>query len=209
LVRDIEQRGHQLTTGFVSTSYIQQVLTQADRLDVAYKLLHQKKWPSWLYAVTQGATTIWERWDGWTQEKGFQDKGMNSFNHYAYGAIGAWLYAVVAGIELDPAQPGYKHILLAPRPGGELTRARGNLHTMHGEIVSAWKTAPGHFEWSITVPPNTTASASFPAPFGATITESGRPLARASGILAVKSTRGATTCELAAGTYKFTAGWKT
>jgi alpha-L-rhamnosidase len=209
LIRDIEQRGFQLTTGFVSTSYIQNVLTRADRLDVAYKLLHQKKWPSWLYAVTQGATTIWERWDGWTQEKGFQDKGMNSFNHYAYGAIGAWLYAVVAGIELDPAQPGYKHILLAPQPGGELTRARGNLHTMHGEVVSAWKTAPGCFEWGITVPPNTTASASFPVPFGAKITEGGRPLARAAGVSAVKSTRAATTCELAAGTYKFTAGWKT
>ncbi len=89
-VRDIELRGNKLTTGFVSTSYLPHVLSRHGRLDVAYKLLHQKQWPSWLYAVTQGATTIWERWDGWTPEKGFQSKGMNSFNHYAYGAVGAW-----------------------------------------------------------------------------------------------------------------------
>jgi alpha-L-rhamnosidase len=208
LVRDIEQRNWQLTTGFVSTSYIQNVLTRANRLDVAYKLLHQKKWPSWLYAVTQGATTIWERWDGWTQEKGYQDKGMNSFNHYAYGAIGAWLYAVVAGIDLDPAQPGYKHIRLAPRPGGELTRARGHLQTMHGEVVSSWKIGANRFEWEVTVPPNTTASARIPVPAGASITEGGKPLARTTGITAVKSTRTATSCELVSGKYKFTATWK-
>ncbi len=208
LVRDIEQRGWQLTTGFVSTSYVQHVLTQANRVDIAYKLLHQKKWPSWLYAVTQGATTIWERWDGWTQEKGFQDKGMNSFNHYAYGAIGAWLYAVVAGIDLDPARPGFKHIRLQPRPGGELTRAQGYLETMHGKVSSSWKLASGRFEWTVTVPPNTTATARFPVPTGAKIVESGRALTRAAGISAIKSTKSATTCDLESGTYRFVATWK-
>lgn len=206
LVRDIEQRGYQLTTGFVGASYVPHVLARFGRLDVAYKLLHQKKWPSWLYAVTQGATTIWERWDGWTHDKGFQDKGMNSFNHYAYGAIGCWLYQVVAGIEIDPAQPAYKHIRLAPQPGGELTRARGTLHSIQGEIVSAWKTAPGRFDWDVIVPPNTTATATFPVPAGAKITEGGRPLARSAG---VKTSKGApNTCTLAAGRYRFTATWK-
>ncbi len=204
LVRDIEARGNQLTTGFVGASYLPHVLSRFGRTDLAYKLLHQKKWPSWLYAVTQGATTIWERWDGWTQEKGFQDKGMNSFNHYAYGAIGSWLYAVVAGVDIDPANPAFKHIRLAPQPGGELTRARGNLNTLHGEIVSAWKTAPGRFEWEVTVPANTTASATFPVPAGAKLTESGKPLARAVGVSAAKGN----TCALAAGTYKFVATWK-
>lgn len=204
LIRDIEARGNQLTTGFVGASYLPHVLTRFGRTDLAYKLLHQKKWPSWLYAVTQGATTIWERWDGWTQEKGFQDKGMNSFNHYAYGAIGSWLYAVVAGVDIDPARPAFKHIRLAPQPGGEITRARGTLHSLHGEIVSAWKTAPGRFEWEVTVPANTTASARFPVPAGAKLTEGGKPLARAAGVSAVK----ANTCELAAGTYKFVATWK-
>jgi alpha-L-rhamnosidase len=129
---------------------------------------------------------------------------MNSFNHYAYGAIGSWLYAVVAGVDIDPAHPAFKHIRLAPQPGGELTRARGTLDTLHGKIVSAWKLAPGRFEWEVTVPPNTTASATFPVPAGAKLTESGKPLARAAGVSAAK----ANTCELAAGTYKFTATWK-
>ena len=207
LVRDIEQRGWQLTTGFVGASYLPHVLTRFGRTDVAYKLLHQKKWPSWLYAVTQGATTIWERWDGWTKEKGFQDKGMNSFNHYAYGAIGSWLYAVVAGVDLDPAQPAFKHIRLAPRPGGELTRAHGTLDTPHGKVVSAWKTAPGRFEWEVTVPPNTTATATFPVPATAKITDGRKPLTRSPGISSVKG-RSSVTCELAAGTYRFTAAWK-
>jgi alpha-L-rhamnosidase len=93
LVRDIKKRGTHISTGFVGSPYIAQVLSDNGRLDVAYELLHQTKHPSWLYAVTQGATTIWERWDGWTHDKGFQDASMNSFNHYAYGAIGAWMYA--------------------------------------------------------------------------------------------------------------------
>ena len=208
LVRDIEQRGNKLTTGFVGASYLPHVLSRFGRADLAYKLLHQKAWPSWLYAVTQGATTIWERWDGWTQEKGFQDKGMNSFNHYSYGAIGSWLYAVVAGVDLDPAQPGFKHILLQPQPGGELTSARGVLQSLHGEILSAWKLRAGRFEWEVVVPPNTTATARFPVPKSARITEGTKPLARSAGVSAVKTAGGAATCTLAAGHYKFTATWK-
>ncbi|MDB6094148.1 MAG: alpha-L-rhamnosidase [Verrucomicrobia bacterium] len=206
LVRDIEQRGNKLTTGFVGASYLPHVLSRFGRFDLAYKLLHQKAWPSWLYAVTQGATTIWERWDGWTQEKGFQDKGMNSFNHYAYGAIGSWLYAVVAGVDIDPAHPGYKHIILEPHPGGELTSARGTLQSMHGEILSAWKLREGRFEWEVIVPPNTTATARFPVPKGAKIREGKKSLAASAGISGAKA--GGTTCTLAAGHYKFTATWK-
>ena len=195
-MRDIELRGHKLSTGFVGTSYLPGVLARNGRIDLAYKLLHQKAWPSWLYAVTQGATTIWERWDGWTHDKGFQDKGMNSFNHYAYGAIGAWLYATVAGIDLDPDHPGYKRIRLAPQPGGELTSARGALDSPHGKIVSAWKTKAGRFEWEVTVPPNTTAAARFPVPAAAKIT----------GLEGLRHIGG--TYELPAGTYRFAATWK-
>ncbi|QYM80675.1 glycoside hydrolase family 78 protein [Horticoccus luteus] len=208
LLRDVEQRGWKLSTGFVSTSYVPHVLTRFGRSDVAYKLLHQKAWPSWLYAVTQGATTIWERWDGWTKEKGFQDPGMNSFNHYAYGAIGAWLYATVAGVDIDEAHPGYKHIVLRPTPGGELTSATGTLDSVHGRIRSAWKTAAGKFEWEVIVPPNTTASARFPVPATARLTEGGRPLARATGVKHVKASTDAVTCELAPGHYRFAATWK-
>ena len=95
-------------------SYLPHVLSKNGRLDIAYALLNQKTWPSWLYAVTQGATTIWERWDGWTEDNGFQDPGMNSFNHYAYGAIGAWLYNTVAGIEIDPPSRAISTSFSAP-----------------------------------------------------------------------------------------------
>jgi alpha-L-rhamnosidase len=162
LVRDIETRGNKLSVGFVGSSYLPWVLSDNGRLDVAYKLLFQKQWPSWLYAVTQGATTIWERWDGWTHDKGFQDVGMNSFNHYAYGAIGAWLYAVVAGLQLDPTQPGYKHILIQPQPGGGLTSARATLRTPYGVASSAWKITAGKFTLAVTVPPNTIATVRLP-----------------------------------------------
>jgi alpha-L-rhamnosidase len=162
LVADIERRGDHLSTGFVGAPYLPHVLSANGRLDVAYKLLGQKSWPSWLYSVTQGATTIWERWDGWTEDNGFQDKGMNSFNHYAYGSIGAWLYNTVAGIELDPAQPGYKHSILRPQPGGDLTCAAARLQTLYGELVSDWRLEDGRFHWEVVVPPNTTATAILP-----------------------------------------------
>lgn len=205
LVRDIRRRGHKLSTGFIGTPYLLHVLTREGQLDLAYQLLEQQQWPSWLYAVTQGATTIWERWDGWTKERGFQDKGMNSFNHYAYGAVGDWLYAVVAGIELDPAQPGYKHFFLQPRPGGTLTSARGVHRSPHGEIVSSWRKTATGLEWEVTVPPNTTATVRFPVPTNATILEGGQPLAGRDGISAVRTDRDAPTCQLASGRYRFVA----
>lgn len=162
LVGEIKRRGQKLSTGFVGSPYINGVLTREGHLDTAYALLHQTGWPSWLYAVTQGATTIWERWDGWTTERGFQDAGMNSFNHYAYGAIGAWLYSQVAGIALDPQVPGYARFVLAPKPGGELTFAKACLNTLHGRIESEWHLEDGHFNYRFVVPPNTSAKVSLP-----------------------------------------------
>jgi alpha-L-rhamnosidase len=207
LVKDIERRGWKLSTGFVGSPYLPHVLTAAGRLDVAYKLLHQKQCPSWLYAVTQGATTIWERWDGLTPERGIQNPAMNSFNHYAFGAIGAWLYGVVAGLEIDPEQPGYKHILLQPRPGGSLASARARLASPYGEIASAWRLGSRRFDWEITVPANTTATARLPVPVTASILESGKPVDRAPGVTKVRRAKDAVTCELAAGRYRFTAEW--
>ena len=177
LVADIERRDMHLSTGFVGAPYLPHVLSQGGRLDIAYALLNQKTWPSWLYSVTQGATTIWERWDGWTEENGFQDPGMNSFNHYAYGSIGAWLYNTAAGIEIDPAQPGYKHIILRPQPGGGLTHAAGKLKTLYGQLVSQWTIANGAFEWTVVVPPNTTATVHLPMQEGSTIRLNGQAAA--------------------------------
>jgi len=156
LLRDIQKRGTHLSTGFVGTPYLPHVLTDTGHLDTAYELLLQKTWPSYLYAVTQGATTIWERWDGWTHDKGFQDAGMNSFNHYAYGAIGEWLYARVAG--LDIGEPGYKRIRFRPLPGGGLKHARAKLETMYGIVESGWRITKSGTDYTFVVPPNTTAT---------------------------------------------------
>jgi len=190
LTRDITARGQHLSTGFVGASYIPFVLSDNDQLDLAYDLLFQTTWPSWLYPVTQGATTIWERWDGWTPERGFQDAGMNSFNHYAYGAIGDWLYRVVAGIQPDPAQPGYRHIVLRPRPGGRLTWAKASYETPYGTVSSHWRRTDAGLEWRVTVPPNTTATAYPAAAAGQAVTVDGQPVSGAS-------------VELVAGEYTF------
>lgn len=162
LVRDIKAREMHMSTGFVGTPYICQVLTDAGRLDLAYALLLQKTFPSWLYSVLHGATTIWERWDGWTEEKGFQNPEMNSFNHYAYGAVGAWMYETIGGIRPHPEHPGFQHFILNPQPGGGLTYARAEYHSPCGKIISAWKIERGEFIWNFTIPPNTTADVFMP-----------------------------------------------
>lgn len=163
LVADIRQRKNHLSTGFVGSPYSNHVLARFGHLDVAYDLLNQDTFPSWLYPVTQGATTIWERWDSFHHERGFQNVGMNSFNHYAYGAIGAWLYQTVAGIEIDPKQPGYKHILIAPKPGGGLTHAKATLDSVYGTIASSWEIdGDGVYTLNVTIPPNTTATVTLP-----------------------------------------------
>jgi alpha-L-rhamnosidase len=203
LVRDIERRGDHLSTGFVGTSYLPFVLSQAGRLDLAYRLLHQQGWPSWLYAVTQGATTIWERWDGWTHDKGFQDPGMNSFNHYAYGAIGEWLYSVVAGLDLDPEQPGYKHLVLRPHPGGGLEHARASLQTRYGLAESNWQLNGNALTWDVTVPPNTHATAYVPAADGVEVLEGSVPAADAVGVTLIGREGDAVVARLGAGRYSF------
>jgi alpha-L-rhamnosidase len=161
LAGDVEQFGH-ITTGFLGTPLISLTLTDIGRNDLAYKLLNRKEYPSWLYPVTMGATTIWERWDGQKPDSTFQDAGMNSFNHYAYGAIGKWLYQVVAGIGIDENQPGYKHIIIAPRPGGGLTSARATHTSMYGEIVSGWELEGEKLTMEVAVPANTSATIHIP-----------------------------------------------
>lgn len=203
LVRDIRARGDHLSTGFVGTPYLNWVLSRTGHLEVAYALLQQTTWPSWLYSVTQGATTIWERWDGWTHDKGFQDPKMNSFNHYAYGAIGAWMYAVIGGIDLDPEQPGYKHIVMHPRPGGGLTHASAELHSLYGIIRSAWRLDRDHFEWEVIVPANTTATIYVPAPERSKVTESGQPVESVNGVAFLRMEDRRAVFQLVPGTYHF------
>jgi alpha-L-rhamnosidase len=160
LVRSIERNGMHLATGFVGAAYLLHVLEAHGYLDVAYKLLEQETFPSWLFPVKNGATTIWERWDGWTPEKGFQDKSMNSFNHYAYGAVGDWMISTVAGLEI--AEPGYGKILFKPRPGGTITWAEAKLLTPRGEATIRWELSGRTLNLHLTVPPGSEAILSLP-----------------------------------------------
>ncbi len=172
LARNVETHGH-LTTGFVGTPHLLPALTAVGRLDLAYRLLLRREFPSWLYPVVSGgATTIWERWDGWTAERGFFDPEMNSFNHYAYGAVGEWLYGTVAGLDLDPspAASGWRRARIAPRPPVHpglpetplLTHARADLETLHGAYRVAWQLEDGVFRLQATVPPGCSAGLELP-----------------------------------------------
>jgi len=161
LVEHIEARGWHLSTGFLGTPHLLPVLTEAGRTDVAYRLLNQRTFPSWLYEVERGATTTWERWDSIKPDGSFNDPAMNSFNHYAYGAVGDWLYRYVAGI--SPEEPGYRRILIRPRPGGGLDRARGELESPYGRILSEWRLRGGKLRMRVSIPPNTRAGVCVPA----------------------------------------------
>lgn len=157
---DVERFGH-LTTGFLGTPLLCITLSAIGRDDLAFMLLNRKEFPSWLYPVTQGATTIWERWD--TQKPdGTIIEGMNSFNHYAYGAIGEWLYNHVAGLNINPQNPGYKHSMLSPHPGGGLTSAKAEFLSLYGLVKSAWEIKGDDFIYEVVIPANTTATVSLP-----------------------------------------------
>lgn len=158
--QDVEKFGH-LTTGFLGTYVLCSTLSKIGRDDLAFMLLNRKEFPSWLYPITMGATTIWERWD--TQKPdGTIIEGMNSFNHYSYGAIGEWLYTHVGGIKIDPENPGYKHILFHPNPGGGLTSANAEFLSRYGKIKSDWEIKEGEFYYEVMIPANTTAIVTLP-----------------------------------------------
>jgi alpha-L-rhamnosidase len=177
LVSNIRRYDNHLTTGFLGTPYLCHVLSRFGHADVAYRLLLQETYPSWLYPVKMGATTIWERWDGIKPDGSFEDASMNSYNHYAYGAIGDWMYRVVAGIDTKTDGPGYKQIIIKPTIGGKLQNASADYETNYGNISSHWKLDGGNLELDVEIPTNTTATIYIPANSGGAVTESGKPLA--------------------------------
>lgn len=176
LVKNIENYGTHLTTGFLGTPYLCHVLSRFGRTDVAYKLLLQETYPSWLYPVKMGATTIWERWDGIKPDGSFQTPSMNSFNHYAYGAIGDWMYRTMGGLDTDNAEPGYKKVIIAPKPGGNISHASAKLETPYGLTASEWKIENRILRLKVTIPPNATAKVRLPGAATAYVTESGKAL---------------------------------
>lgn len=162
LVRLVDEAEGHLRTGFLGTPYIAQVLDQTGHPNLAYSLLFKESYPSWFYSINQGATTMWERWNSYSHEDGFGDVSMNSFNHYAYGAIGQWMVERVAGLSPDPAQPGYKHFFVRPVIGGPLTSAKAELMTPYGQASSQWEKAGEIVVLEVVVPPNATATIEFP-----------------------------------------------
>jgi alpha-L-rhamnosidase len=203
LAEEIGRCGYHLTTGFVGTPYLCHVLSRYGYTDVAYKLLNQEECPSWLYPVKQGATTIWERWDGIKPDGSFQDAGMNSFNHYAYGAVGDWLYQVVAGLKPDRNLPGYKRILIQPEPGGGLTYARASLDSMYGRVESKWTVEHNFYQLTVTIPGNSEGIVHLPATKIEDITESGHALAQVEGIREIRPGSEKVILYLGSGNYSF------
>lgn len=202
----LEESRFHLTTGFVGTPYINHVLSQHGMHDAAYKLLLQQDYPSWLYPVTKGATTIWEHWDGIKEDGSFWSRDMNSFNHYAYGAIGEWLYRTVAGIQTVEEAPGYKHIVIAPVPGEGLTWAEGVIETLYGSVRSSWRMeSGGEFQLEVTIPPNTTAEIRLPGVFNASSVTEGEaiPLDEARGIQSAPDGEAGVVIQAGSGEYTF------
>jgi alpha-L-rhamnosidase len=198
---NIELRDWHLSTGFVGTKDLMDTLTRFGRTTVAYRLFHNDTFPSWGFSIQHGATSIWERWDGWTPEKGFQDPGMNSFAHYSFGAVGEWMFKTIGGIDTDG--PGYRHIIIRPRPGGRLMWAKTSYNSIQGEIATAWKVDGKAIKLDVTIPANTTATVYIPAGGPDSVTEDGKPASQAQAVRFVGMQEGNAVFEVGSGVHHF------
>ncbi|AMV40676.1 alpha-L-rhamnosidase [Planctomyces sp. SH-PL62] len=201
LVEAIEAKNWHLSTGFIGTKDLMLVLSKIGRQDVAYRLLFNDTFPSWGFSIKQGATSIWERWDGWTPEKGFQDPGMNSFAHYSFGAVYGWMVENIGGIH--NAGSAYKKIVIAPQFTDRLTSATTSYRSVRGEVAVAWTRQGGVVTMDVTVPANATAKVVIPVADPAQVAESGLPLAQAAGVTAGVED-GKAVAEVGSGRYVFT-----
>lgn len=197
---------YSLMTGFIGTASINHALSGSGNDAEAYRLLRQRDYPSWLYPVVNGATTIWERLNSYTVEDGFGgNNSMNSFNHYSFGAVASWMYNHSLGIQRHPERPGFRHFILEPNPDpdGELQFARGYYDSPNGRIASSWELEDGAVNYEFTIPANTAATLILNAGSPAQITEDGRRIKRSEGISDIEDTGGQVRMELASGTYRF------
>lgn len=205
LAENIRSYGNHLTTGFLGTPYLCHVLTRFGYTDIAYQLLLQETYPSWLYPVKMGATTIWERWDGQKPDSSFQTPGMNSFNHYSYGAIGDWMYRQMVGLDTDEDGVGYKQIKVKPHIGGGFTFASASLDTYYGKLSNGWKVEGNKINMTVEIPANTTATVYIPAAKTEAVTEGGRPLSAISDVKVTGVEDGYVVLQLGSGVYSFVA----
>ena len=206
ILRKIKDYNGHISTGIQATNRMMMELANEGHADAAYQLLNNRTIPSWGYMVDHGATTVWERWDGWVDGRGFQNAGMNSFNHYAIGAVGEWIFRNIAGINPDPDQPGYKHFIIEPRPGGGLTSAKASYNSIHGLISTEWKKDQNSFTLNVTIPANTTASVVLPVKQVERITESGSSLKDLKSIKITQVNDKEISIEIPAGHYQFQVG---
>jgi alpha-L-rhamnosidase len=202
LVDNISSRQWHLSTGFVGTKDLMGTLNAIGRTDAAYHLFHNETFPSWGFSIKHGATSIWERWDGWTPENGFQDPGMNSFAHYSFGAVCEWMFRTIAGIDTDG--PAYKRIVIRPLPGGRLSWAKTSYDSIQGKIATAWKLDGDKLRLDVTIPANTTATVYVPTANPAGILEGRKPAPQAEGVRLIGMEDNAVLFEVGSGTYHFT-----
>jgi len=200
-VGELQRSDWHLATGFIGTPRLLPGLHLAGRDDVAYRVLLQETYPSWLFPVKSGATTVWERWDGWTPDKDFQTISMNSFNHYSFGAVGEYLYRQVAGIDTDG--PGYRRIIIRPAIAAGLTNTQASYESPAGHIESAWRVDGKHLILNVTIPPNTAATIYVPASGADQVTECGTPASSARGVSLLRSEDGAAVFHVGSGRYQF------
>lgn len=205
LVSNIRDKGNHLSTGFLGVSYLCPALSMNGHDDMAYQLLLNTTYPSWGYPVIHGATTMWERWNGWTREKGFHPSDMNSFNHYAFGSIGEWLYRFVAGIDTDPKQPGYRHIFIRPHMGS-LEWVKASYESIHGQIAVFWKVQGAHVTLDVSIPANTTATIYFPLSATEGIFENEVPVQKVAGVRGYRSSSRFGIIDIGSGSYHFVSG---
>jgi len=198
IIDDVIERGRHHSTGFLGTPLILPTLSRFGRADLAYDIITTDEYPSLGYMIRNGATTIWERWN--TDKMG---PGMNSRNHFAFGSMGEWLYEAVAGINIDPEKPGFKHIIIRPHPGGGLTFARAGYESVYGRITSHWRRKGDALELEVTIPANTTATVYVPAGDAGLVTESGRPTGRAEEVTFLRMEDGAAVYRVGSGRYVF------
>ena len=207
LVADIKAKGWHLSTGFVGVGMLLPTLSDAGRSDVAYRLLMQNSFPSWLFSVKHGATTIWERWDGWTVEGGAHpDITMNSFNHYSLGSCGQWLFGGIGGIEPDDSHAGFASFTIKPEIDGPLAFADTTFASVHGRIATGWKRDGDTVTLKVTIPANTTAKVVLPARTGEAVSESGKPVGESPDVKVLN--RGEKTTALAVGSGEYEFMWR-
>lgn len=205
LVELIEERDYHLSTGFLGVNLLLPTLTDIGRLDLAYRLLQNTTYPSWGYSIVNGATTIWERWNSYTKEHGFGDAGMNSFNHYAYGSCGEWMFGTLAGIA--PDLPGYERIRIAPRPHTDMEYVAATYDSIRGRIATRWELADGELTLDVTIPPNTTAHVQIPCADPESLKEGGRPVIGSDELAGCRFSgleNGTALVQIGSGTYRFT-----